>query len=177
MGGSRKNCEWEERLQDWIDGDVDAGEAEAVLAHAAGCASCGERIEALRTLDNQLASCLPRPALDDDFDRRVLASVGRISGELASARSRLQRDWQEQQTGLRRSRRRIWNWIILDAAAILMLIALATRFWSRPDVAAWADRLVALTPDPLWSVSLWLAASSTAVALAIVGLLAATKQS
>lgn len=172
MAGSGEKCEWEERLQDWIDGDVDASESEAVFAHAAPCASCGERIEALRTLDAQLARCLPPLALDEGFDRRVLTGVGGVPRDLASARSRIEREWQDQQEALRRGQRRVWNWIILDAAAISLLIALATTSWPLPDAAAWSDRLLALTPDTVWSASLLLAAASTAVALAIVGLLA-----
>lgn len=172
MAGSGEDCAWEERLQDWIDGDLDAGESEAVLAHAARCESCSERIETLRELDDQLARCLPPLALDEDFDRRVLGGVGSVPRDLASARSRIEREWQDQQEALRRGRRRIWNWIILDAGAISLLIAVATRFSPPPDAPAWPDRLLALTPDPAWSASLLLAAVSTAVALAIVGLLA-----
>lgn len=175
MAGSGDDCEWEERLQDWIDGDLDPGESEAVLAHVARCASCGARIDALRALDDQLARCLPRLALDEDFNRRVRAGAGSISRDLASARARLERDWQDQESALLGVRRKIRNWIILNVLAISLLIALATVFWRLPDVSSWLDRLFARTPYPAWSVSLSLAAISTVVAFTIMGWLTTTE--
>lgn len=174
MARPGNDCEWEDRLQDWIDGDLRADESEAVLAHAARCASRRARIDALCMLDNQLARSLPRLALDDDFNRRVLTVAASISRDLASARARLERDWLDQESALLRVRRRIRNRILLDVLALSLVTVLATTFWPMPD-SEWLDGTLSIS-DPASSLSLSLAAISTVVAFAIVGLLAATER-
>ena len=46
--------EWNDRLQDWLDGDLDATETAALQAHMADCASCRARAEELQQLDRSL---------------------------------------------------------------------------------------------------------------------------
>ncbi len=176
MAGSGDDCEWQERLQEWIDGDLGAGESEAVLAHAARCASCGEQMNALRAIHDQLATCLPRTTLDDEFNRRVLMGVDSASTDVDSARAHLEGDRRAQEAALIRRLRRIYNWTILDLVGILLLTGLATTVWQTlPDVSAWLDREFALTDYSPWLVCVSLASLSTVVAFAIVRLLATTE--
>jgi anti-sigma factor RsiW len=168
------DCEWEERLQDWLDGDIDASESQLVSAHAATCPTCGERLAALRALDDQLSVGLPPVALGQAFNRRVLAATGLLSRDTA-APARLEREWQQQKTWLLRGRRRIFFWVSIDILAVAALVALVASFGSRPISLAWLGRLMALAPHPGWYLLAALAALSSVAALSIVRVLATTE--
>lgn len=49
---------WTDRLSDYLDGELEAGEAEACEAHLAACAECADALAALRVVVAQ-ASLLP----------------------------------------------------------------------------------------------------------------------
>jgi anti-sigma factor RsiW len=59
------DIQWNDRLQDWLDGDIDAADAAALQAHLADCDECRERIDELQALDRELRSAAPRLALGD----------------------------------------------------------------------------------------------------------------
>jgi anti-sigma factor RsiW len=69
------DIEWNDRLQDWLDGDLDAADAAALQAHMAGCAACRARADELQALDRSLRSAAPRLALDDAFDAELFAQI------------------------------------------------------------------------------------------------------
>lgn len=55
----------DERLNDWVDGLLEAADAEAVAAHVAGCAACqadAERLRALLSLARALPESIDPPA-------------------------------------------------------------------------------------------------------------------
>lgn len=66
---------WNDRLQDWLDGDASAAERRAVESHLAICAICPEQVEAFRALDSALAVAAPRLELDAAFDARLMREV------------------------------------------------------------------------------------------------------
>jgi anti-sigma factor RsiW len=48
------DIQWNDRLQDWLDGDLDASDTAALLAHMADCAACRARADELQALDRSL---------------------------------------------------------------------------------------------------------------------------
>lgn len=72
------NChEFDNHLQDWLDGGLSADQAAALQAHADACPDCRARVEEFRTLRAALAE-LPAPAL----------SAGRAEELLRASRRR-----------------------------------------------------------------------------------------
>jgi anti-sigma factor RsiW len=59
---------WNDRLQDWLDGDLSASDTAKLQAHMADCAMCRARAGELQELDSKLRSSAPRLVLDDAFD-------------------------------------------------------------------------------------------------------------
>lgn len=77
------HLEWNDRLQDWLDSDLDAAETAALQAHLADCALCRGRAEELQELDRSLVSAAPHLALDAAFDAKIFARIdamGRFEG-------------------------------------------------------------------------------------------------
>lgn len=165
-------CEWEERLQDWIDGDLDPTEVAAVAQHSASCAICRERLTMLRALDAQLSRSVTREALDASFDCRVLDRVTVITqADRAAARARLETERREQMAALARGWRKLWRSIILNAVGwISLFIALTASVRFLPDQVALYDRVASFMHQPVASmvVAVAVAAMSTLVALLIL---------
>ena len=56
---------WTERLSEYVDGDLDGRDREALEAHLPTCATCRETVEALRDLVSQASALEPsQPAVD-----------------------------------------------------------------------------------------------------------------
>lgn len=72
-----------ERLQAFLDGELSPGEVAAVEAHLAGCARCGEELEAWRALFQDLAE-LPSHTPAWGFADRVLSRAPRERLSLAA---------------------------------------------------------------------------------------------
>lgn len=82
-----KRGHWTDRLSDYLDGELEAGEAEACEAHLAGCAECAEALAALRAVVAQ-ASLLPEipptrdlwPGIESQLEPRTAhAEAGVVS--------------------------------------------------------------------------------------------------
>ena len=99
------HLEWNDRLQDWLDGDLDAADTAALQAHMADCAACRARADELQAARSQPAQrgpapgagrCVRREALRADRrDRRDEArrSAPRIEQELQQNLQALARGW------------------------------------------------------------------------------------
>src|SRR5688500_13294357 len=89
--------EWDVRLQDWLDGELNTADAAVFEAHLTGCGTCQQTLEALEKLDTALVEATPPIALDPTFDQRLFAQIGAIDdSKRAEARRRLELEWQEQ---------------------------------------------------------------------------------
>jgi anti-sigma factor RsiW len=114
--------EWNDRLQEWLDGDLSASEAAALQAHMADCELCRARAEELRELDFNLANASPRLALDEAFDARLFARIDAIDEtQRAEARRRIEQELQQNLQALARGWRRALLFIIPGAIAGLAL--------------------------------------------------------
>lgn len=121
--------EWNDRLQDWLDGDLSASEAAALQAHLADCELCRARAEELRELDFNLASDSPRLALDDEFDAKLFAQIDAIDeSKRADARRRVEQELHENLQTLARGWRRALLFILPGVVAGVAL-ALGLASW------------------------------------------------
>ena len=100
---SDHHLEWNDRLQDWLDGDLSAADEAALQAHMADCALCRARADELRELDFSLSTAAPRLALDAAFDARLFAQIDAIDdSKRAEARQRMERELQQNLQALAR---------------------------------------------------------------------------
>jgi anti-sigma factor RsiW len=137
---ARDHYEWDERLQDWIDGDLDPSGAAALEAHVAGCSACQARMSGFRALDTTLAKALAPPALSEAFDRRLLEHVDRAStSERTAARARLEREWQAQMRAFSRQWRHALGSMLLN---LLLGTALLVALLARLGAPSLVSRLI-----------------------------------
>jgi anti-sigma factor RsiW len=121
--------EWEDRLQDWLDGDLDAADAAALQAHIVDCAACRARADALQSLDSNLRSAAPRLTLDDAFDAKLFAQIDAIDdSKRAETRQRIEQELQQNLQALARGWRRALLFIVPGVIAGVAL-AFALAWW------------------------------------------------
>jgi len=123
------DIQWNDRLQDWLDGDLDAADSAALQAHLADCAGCRARADELQTLDRDLRSATPRLALDDSFDAKIFAQLDAIDEtKRAEARRRLEQELQQNLHALARGWRRALLFVVPGVIAGVAL-AFALAWW------------------------------------------------
>ena len=126
---SEHELAWNDRLQDWLDGDLSAADAAKLQAHMAECALCRARAEELQALDLSLRSAAPRLALDEAFDAKIFAQIEVIDdSQRAAARQRLEQELQQNLQALARGWRRALLFILPGVAAGVAL-AFALTWW------------------------------------------------
>ena len=123
------DIQWNDRLQDWLDGDLDAADTAALQAHMADCAACRARADELQTLERDLRSAAPRLALDDSFDAKIFAQLDAIDEtKRAEARRRLEQELQQNLHALARGWRRALLFVVPGVIAGVAL-AFALAWW------------------------------------------------
>jgi anti-sigma factor RsiW len=133
-----------ERLDAWIDGDLDKAESTAVEAHVDHCESCRAELRLAETVVAELRA-LP----DFDIPEKVLKAVGKASRPTLAEKLR---------TFLENSILRPVPALAAVAAVVLMVLVLSP--WRRPAEPQYTDQEVAR------------AAAETRLALAYVGSIA-----
>jgi anti-sigma factor RsiW len=175
-----EHCDWEERLQNWIDGDLHPAQFAAVAEHIASCTSCHARMNRLRAVDAALSGSFSQATLDESFDRKVFERIASAAKtDRVAARARIEREWQDQIAALSDQWRDVWKVIILNAVAgVAVLIALTTAFSVLPSVSHLIDRMLLLTQygSVRPAITLSTAAGLTVVALLLVRSLASTER-
>lgn len=120
---------WNDRLQDWLDGDQSPADAAALQAHMADCAMCRARAAELQELDSKLRSAAPLLALDASFDAKLFAQIEAIDdSQRAEARSRMEQELQQNLQALARGWRRGLLFVISGVIAGVAL-ALGLAWW------------------------------------------------
>lgn len=129
MADSADHFEWDERLQDWIDGDLDPAASAVLETHLAGCAACQARLQAFRAVDVTLSGSLARQTLPASFDRTVLAHIdGAAKAGRVAARARLEQAWEAEIGAFSRQWRTAFRSMILNALLVTaLLVAFLTR--------------------------------------------------
>jgi anti-sigma factor RsiW len=119
---SEHRLEWNDRLQDWLDGDLSASEAAALQAHMTDCDLCRARAQELQELDRSLKSAAPRLELDAAFDARLFAQIDAIDeSKRAEARRRVEQELQRDLQALARGWRRALLFIVPGVVAGIVL--------------------------------------------------------
>jgi anti-sigma factor RsiW len=119
---SDHQLDWNDRLQDWLDGDFSEGGAE-VEKHLMSCEICQEQLAAMQALDTSLVSELPQLRLDASFDARVFGQIDKMDeARRAAARQLAEEERRRNLDALARSWRRSLAFVL---PGILGGIALA----------------------------------------------------
>lgn len=135
------SAEWDGRLQDWLDGELNTTDAAVFEAHLAGCGECQQTIEALERLDEALVEATPPLALDQGFDERLFARIDAIDEtKRAEARRRLEQEWQQELRALSRNWKRTLAFVI---PGVIAGIALAFGILAWLDSSGITSNLVA----------------------------------
>lgn len=138
---SNHSQEWNDRLQDWLDGELNSGDTAAFEAHLKACAECQQSVEELEDLDAALVAASPPLHLDAAFDAQLFANIGAIDeSQRAEARRRIEQEWQQQMQALSRNWRRTLAFVIPGVVAGIA-IAFAAAGWL--DSSGVTDSLVA----------------------------------
>lgn len=123
------HTQWDDSLQDWLDGELDQADGAAFEAHLSDCARCQRNLAALEELDAGLIEAAPAIRLGSDFDAKLFARIDAIDeSERVAARRRLEQEWQQQMQSLARNWRRTLAFVIPGIIGGIML-ALALMSW------------------------------------------------
>ena len=134
---------WNDRLQDLLDGDVDASERATIESHLGTCARCRTHFAQFKQLDVALSARLATPGLAPSFDHQVLSRIDALAAQARDqARRQADRELQQNLQALARGWRRALAFIFGGAAAG---IAVAFAFTAWADTADIAERLVGVT--------------------------------
>jgi anti-sigma factor RsiW len=119
---SDHQLEWNDRLQDWLDGDFSESGAQ-FEQHLSTCEICQQQLAEMQTLESSLMSELPRPELDASFDARVFTQIDTMDeARRAAARQLAEEERRRNLEALGRSWRRSLAFVL---PGILGGIALA----------------------------------------------------
>jgi anti-sigma factor RsiW len=130
------DLDWNDRLQDWLDGELDAAEQASFDTHLASCPRCQAHLAQLQEIDESLREAAPTATLDSAFDARLFAEVDQIDeAQRAAARARVQAEIQSELQQLTANWRQTLGIIVPGIiAGIALAFALAGYF----DTAQWA---------------------------------------
>jgi anti-sigma factor RsiW len=133
------DLDWNDQLQDWLDGELDSSARAQLDTHVASCASCQAKLRQFERLDDALQAATPPIALDSSFDARLFAQIDEADeARRAAAREQVQAEIQTELQLLARNWRRTLGAIIPGViAGIALAFALAIYF----DTADWARAL------------------------------------
>lgn len=141
MSSRDHDLEWNERLQDWLDGELDDREHGLTESHLRSCESCQQRLHDLEALDAALIEASPTLTLDASFDARLFERIDEASEvRRAEARARAQAQFQAEIHALSRNWRRTLTTIL---PSVLAGIAFALGLAMYLDTAEWTQRLAA----------------------------------
>ena len=122
--------EWNDRLQDLLDGDLSGTERASIESHVAGCTRCRTQFSKLKRLDVFLRSKVERPFVGVAFDQQVFARINAMNDQARDkVRQRMERELQENLRTLSAGWRRGLLSVIGGAIAGIAL-ALAFLAWA-----------------------------------------------
>lgn len=136
---------WSDRLQDWLDDDVEPSERAFVESHIAGCQQCTAALAELRDIDDALRSAAPPLTLDSAFDAQVLARIDAIDeAQRVAARLRVERELHENLEALARNWKRTLAFVIPGViGGVTLALTVVSYFMSaeaaQPVVAVAGD--------------------------------------
>jgi anti-sigma factor RsiW len=131
------HLEWNDRLQDWLDGDVEASDGSAFETHFAGCPHCQQRVAEMRKLDATLLADTPTLSLDSSFDARLLAQIESINEvQRAAARARVEEELRENLRALSHSWKRMLAFMVPGIIGGIALAFTVAGFFDASGITA-----------------------------------------
>jgi anti-sigma factor RsiW len=172
MKQPNEHSQWDDALQDWLDGELNDAESAAFEAHLAACGLCQRSLPEFEELDEALVESAPQLELDARFDQALLAQIDAIDeSKRIEARRRLEQEWQQQMQSLSRNWRRTLAFVI---PGIIGGIVLAMALMSWLDSSGITSNLVAQGAAELGGRSIdYLRLGITAVVGGALGMLVA----
>ncbi|HEY6641546.1 hypothetical protein [Povalibacter sp.] len=159
------HLEWNDRLQDWLDGDVEAADGDVFETHLRDCTLCQQRLEQLSQLETALFAANPAPSLSTSFDARLFEQIDAVNEEQrAAARQRVEQELQDNLRALSRSWRRTWAFVI---PGMIGGIVLAFALIGYVDTLGLTGQLAAQGANDLGT-------NATTLQAALTGLMGAT---
>jgi anti-sigma factor RsiW len=129
--------EWNDRLQDWLDGDIEAGDDDVFARHLLECALCQQRVAQMQELESSLMAAAPRLELDESFDAKLFAQIDAIDERArAAARQRAEEELQRNLQALSRNWRRTLAFVIPGIVAGIALAIGLTGYLDSAGVTA-----------------------------------------
>lgn len=124
-----EHSQWDDALQDWLDGELNDAASAAFEAHLTGCGLCQRNLPEFEELDEALIEAAPPLQLDATFDRNLFAQIDAIDeSKRLEARRQLEQEWQQQMQSLRRNWRRTLAFVIPGVVGGIVL-AMALVSW------------------------------------------------
>ena len=141
MKQPNEHAQWDDALQDWLDGELNDADSAAFEAHLAGCGLCQRSLPEFEELDEALIEASPPLQLSAAFDQNLFARIDAIDeNKRLEARRRLELEWQQQMQSLTRNWRRTLAFVI---PGIIGGIVLAVALMSWLDSSGITNNLVA----------------------------------
>jgi anti-sigma factor RsiW len=141
------DLQWNDRLQDWLDGDLPTAETAMFETHLADCGSCQSLLADLRQLDASLQTAAPRLELDSSFDARLFEQIDAIDEtQRTRARAQAEQEFQANLRNLTRGWRRAVAFVI---PGIIGGVALAFALLSWFDGSGVTSTVVAQSASEL----------------------------
>lgn len=127
---SEHHLEWNDRLQDWLDGEIESGDTGVFETHLGDCEICQQRLEQMEDLESALRAATPHPVLDSSFDARLFDKIDAFDdAQRAAARERVEQELQQNLRALSRSWKRMLAFTIPGiVGGIAVAFALAGYF-------------------------------------------------
>ena len=147
-----EHSQWDDVLQDWLDGELNDAASAAFEAHLAACGRCQRSLPEFERLEEALVESAPQLKLDANFDQALLAQIDAIDeSKRMEARRRLEQEWQQQMQSLKSNWRRTLAFVI---PGIIGGIVLAMALVSWMDSSGITSNLVAQGAAELGSRSI-----------------------
>lgn len=128
--------EWNDRLQDLIDGDAVGSARAATEAHIASCKRCRSQFTQLKKLDALLQSSVERPGPGASFDNQVFARIAAFDAQgRETARRRVDRELKDNLERLAHDSRRRLVGVVGGATAGAALVVALMGWMNQTGVA------------------------------------------
>lgn len=181
MSDASEHREWDERLQDWLDDDLDAAQSMLLREHIESCSDCRARLKALQAIDAELSRLHERTALETSFDRQLFERITCAErADRAAARVAAERQWRDGLQRLSRQSHEAWRWTILNVlAGAAVLGALISSLLRLSSPGRPLDRFLPVAAHSIFAhpvIVLPIAAGFAAVALGLVRSLASRER-
>ena len=75
------------RLQDWLDGEIEAADTGVFETHVGECPICQQRLAQMEQLESGLLAATPHPTLDASFDARLFEKIDAFDDAQRAART------------------------------------------------------------------------------------------